>query len=719
MFRHVSREDMPRLIDINRELAISTYDRDAGDIMGLIHKIFCVTKASLVQKCPCDRSSFLDMMPRCPTWPGLEEWVAQVVACGRHRYMELSLETPEDFNDYFCFLMESLWWAIKDTSIVSPEPRAHPKFWIDLEYLRWEGTVDIPEVLGLISWFVGTSGILNTLPNRLHYSSKFGNLVGKAMAYAEDLGLCLQRVWSLGSVAPGRELGLLGLLPVIPTNEVGRSCWQDRRHSTCTADYCSQSALNFTSVEQLHLCPDPSVCKLTDGLFSQDLLLEALAPLEKDPDRFVPTAWALDGKSVIKEEQPFMAVSHVWSDGTGAGTGSTGNVNECLWQFFTQIARELKCDGIWWDTVCLPASKKARIQALNTMEANYANAKATVIHDRYLSTFKWTDPASACFAVVMSTWFTRGWTALELQKSRKHAVYVVFSENERTVLKNLDTDVLLTRGHISYRYHQMASGLIRKLREPVEVLNDLLTALGPRYTSWSRDKAIIAGLFVGIKAPASKSQVEIYQEILKTLQSEARHGTVSRDNLHHGVTTMKGGSFNWCPPDLFQMPTGDGFNELHVQENGDLLGLWQIRCLIRYAACISVPDATHPLIRSKLFVALAEPNKHVLLLESDTPDLDRAIVAKVRNTKEEVAANKYDRGTPLPCEFIGSVVFRSNNFHEAHRAVYTRIGDPQDLVDLRPDEKACYIGTFKSTIQPVCVCWQATTIPSWTLRSYQ
>ncbi|EHK40494.1 hypothetical protein TRIATDRAFT_185877, partial [Trichoderma atroviride IMI 206040] len=76
-------------------------------------------------------------------------------------------------------------------------------------------------------------------------------------------------------------------------------------------------------------------------------------------------------------------------------------------------------------TVSLPSIERAahepraRSKALNQMHANYANARYTVVHDSYLINFPWSDDGSPCLAIVLSTWFTRGWTALELAMSKR------------------------------------------------------------------------------------------------------------------------------------------------------------------------------------------------------------------------------------------------------------------------------------------------------------
>jgi hypothetical protein len=107
------------------------------------------------------------------------------------------------------------------------------------------------------------------------------------------------------------------------------------------------------------------------------------------------------------------------------------------------------------------------------MHRNYEYARVTLVHDRFLRNLPFESPDRACFAIVISSWFTRGWTALELAKSRK--VKIIFKD----AIKDLDKDIL--RATDSSHFAAMA---IRDLREyRISGIEKLLTTLGPRYTS--------------------------------------------------------------------------------------------------------------------------------------------------------------------------------------------------------------------------------------------
>ncbi|KAL3712777.1 hypothetical protein TMatcc_001479 [Talaromyces marneffei ATCC 18224] len=75
------------------------------------------------------------------------------------------------------------------------------------------------------------------------------------------------------------------------------------------------------------------------------------------------------------------------------------------------------------------------------MEHNYEGARITLVHDCYIRRWKWVDAETACLAIILSPWFSRGWTVLELARSTR--VKVIFNGN---VIKDLDEDILSSSG---------------------------------------------------------------------------------------------------------------------------------------------------------------------------------------------------------------------------------------------------------------------------------
>ncbi|EAU33239.1 predicted protein [Aspergillus terreus NIH2624] len=282
-----------------------------------------------------------------------------------------------------------------------------------------------------------------------------------------ELMLCPNRVWAVA----GEDLPKL--LPRLGANDKNHA--DTHKHELCTFDFCEYSRRDFTAIQQRHEC-DERRCARIRYRFPRKLLAKAASSGRS-------TVWNLTGDALLEPPRPYMAISHVWSDGTGTGAWKDEEVNRCLYLFFRDIAEQFQCEGIWWDTLCIPREKAARTEAIRRIQSNYQNARITLVHDLFLRNWEW-DPKTACFAILMSPWFSRGWTALELAKSPK--VKVIFKGRCGPVIKDLDEEILASEGEENNRKDEdearrRASQIIRNLRKEISSLNELLTVLGPRY----------------------------------------------------------------------------------------------------------------------------------------------------------------------------------------------------------------------------------------------
>jgi ankyrin repeat protein len=423
---------------------------------------------------------------------------------------------------------------------------------------------------------------------------------------------CPNRVWAVAKE---------DLPKLIPDDKTIRGPDNQDKHEQCTFDFCEQSRRDFTAVEQRHECKEKECLRL-QWLFSRDILKDA-AETGKS------TVWTLDGRSTLKFSLPYMAISHVWSDGTGTGAWAEGEVNKCLYTFFQGIANQFQCEGIWWDTLCIPREKAARNKAIQKIQSNYQDARITLVHDCFLRNWKWTNAEAACFAILMSPWFSRGWTALELAKSRK--VKVVFNGSHGPLIKDLDEEILAKATDPANdpkpSSHEETTKMIKSLRKGITELDDLLKVLGPRFTSWPKDIAIISGLLVGTKvAPEDGQQDVLQQDIYKSILRKI--GKVSSRHLFHNSATMSRG-FSWCPTNLFNMPIANSTASLHIEENGNVTGTWK---LIRIDDNLTERynfEGRHPLIQARLNRALrCKKDKCVLLAESGAESIARALLVE-------------------------------------------------------------------------------------------
>lgn len=431
-----------------------------------------------------------------------------------------------------------------------------------------------------------------------------------------ELKLCPNRIWAVA----GEDLPKL--LPdacsVVSLNSLEADKDETNneidRHNSCTFDFCEYSQRDFTAVQQRHECSDPAQCSQLRHRFTRAALEKAI---KRGGDS---TVWNLAGTSILSAHRPFMAISHVWSDGTGTGAWGDGEVNECLYGFFRDIAQQFQCEGIWWDTLCIPREKATRNKAIKRIQNNYQDARITLVHDCFLRNWVW-HPDTACFAILMSPWFSRGWTALELANS--HRVKVIFKGRRGPVIKDLDEEIL-AKDDEPDGPRKEASRIIQSLRNGVTSLNDLLRVLGPRYTSWPKDMSIISALLVGV-APEEQQQ-KTYVRILKKL------GRISPGNFFHNSATMSS-DFGWCPTSLFNMPLDRSHSDgsLLISGNG-VQGRWRVIPMSATLEELFLWSHSHPLIRRQLQNALQHPDRCRLLAESVDDPIERVLL--VRETQK-------------------------------------------------------------------------------------
>ena len=182
---------------------------------------------------------------------------------------------------------------------------------------------------------------------------------------AQRLGICQNRLWNLaiGCTREQDDLpALIALTDRFPQAALylkhmepeARGPALDR--GVCTPEFCKLSEINNTSVKQLHKCKDMDCNDFIDFAKS-----EFMRPTEQ-------YTWWLERNSSSTEiphivSGPYVAISHVWSDGTGIGVQEQGRVNRCLFEFFIQLCDEMGCKAIWWDTISLPSERKSTYES--------------------------------------------------------------------------------------------------------------------------------------------------------------------------------------------------------------------------------------------------------------------------------------------------------------------------------------------------------------------
>ncbi|KAI1439459.1 hypothetical protein F5Y02DRAFT_405724 [Annulohypoxylon stygium] len=463
-------------------------------------------------------------------------------------------------------------------------------------------------------------------------------------------GFCINRLWN---VSLQSRNGAADIPYIVEKALEAPSPKSKSRHINCTEEICLVASENSTLVHQAHKCPSGHCADETT--FPPPTLNKAFYNITNNSSSrtypFQITAWRIpqpgrDPSSLCSPSDNYAAISHVWSDGTGVGMRSPGVVNTCLFEYFANLAQQVSCNGIWWDAISIPTERRARAIAMDKMLENYEKAKVTIVHDQDLADFEWKDDGSPAVAMILSSWFTRGWTAAELWASRGHPIKVLFKDPDdptgrNLLLKDLDMDILAgdlsrwvepeSEGYecpfnnralsptetLPGMAHMIATDILALFRwtedQRIPDLQALLRMLQTRTTSWTRDRTLIAALMC-LPLSAIDSTTTGPQMTQKIL---ANFGSLrTTEIVNHRVPMSSNGPWDWAPQSIFDLgqwslsddPMGDWS---YIYDDGT------VKCeFLAYE--ILVDDVIteyrqHPALAARISVALSK-RQYCLLL---------------------------------------------------------------------------------------------------------
>ncbi|GAP83672.1 hypothetical protein SAMD00023353_0500600 [Rosellinia necatrix] len=530
-----------------------------------------------------------------------------------------------------------------------------------------------------------------------------------------ERGFCVNRLWNVSFQS---RRGIADI-PYIVEKALESSAFKSgSKHMDCTEESCLIAHENSTLVKQAHKCPSGSCSD--EVAFPPVVLNKAFdlgartSPLGAHP--FEITAWRIPGpgqkpSSLCTPCDDYVAISHVWSDGTGVGMKSgAGIVNACLFEYFSDIAKrdEVSCNGVWWDAISIPTERHARAIAMDSMLENYENAKVTVVHDQDLLEFEWKEDGSPAVAMVLSSWFTRGWTAAELWASRGHPVKVLFKDpndptGQRPLIKDLDMDILAgdlsrwfdpeTEGHQSpYNNralaptdtlpelaHMIATDILALFRwtehQTIPDLQALLRMLQTRVTSWARDRTLIAALLC-LPRDAIDSTTTTPQMTQKIL---ANFGSLrTTEIINHRVPMSSDGPWDWAPQSIFELGQWSLSNDpmggwSYIQENGS------IKCEFLAYEVLQEDVITeyrhHPALAARISVALSKRRSCLLLTTRRIQQEDTYILFQPVSVTAWMVIGRW----------IGCVSLKTQlGASRRHLQVWNKDSNGRDIIGLSP-----------------------------------
>lgn len=523
--------------------------------------------------------------------------------------------------------------------------------------------IDLVEVMDIIYWMARTQGRKGIGPRKFGHWTR-GILpwevnlppIERALRYIEktnEFKICKHRLWKLVDDSERKQDDLPDIVRAIR-----RGCLIHEGHERCAANKCQESHMNTDGMGQMHKCL-PKMFGNTEILpleYCHEVIQFPVEQLLTAIETEKSTAWLLDKRRLKGPNDKHLAISHVWSDGTGQK--SVGIVNKCLFDYFAVWAEKLGCTAVWWDVISNPQEGEARAKALNKMHYNYQEAEYTLIHDKSLLNVDWSEDGTPCVALVLSSWFTRAWTALELSMSRKWRVKVIFRDptTKKQILKDLDKDILAKSPETCSRVHWLATTLIQNLRKyPVDNVGDLLAILSPRSTSFVRDRTKIAALLTDVPGCDMKqNESVITQDIIKYL------GQIPYTCLMHGKPTMADrGGFSWCAATLDHMPVdvskdmGDTSETkyISIDQDGAADGNWYCRSIENRERQTIHPYGDDLSSAVKVQVALQHWETCLLLKVLNTGRPDLALLVVPFGFRNPNSGSRV-----LECRYVGAVL---------------------------------------------------------------
>ncbi|THV03940.1 hypothetical protein K435DRAFT_747127 [Dendrothele bispora CBS 962.96] len=177
-------------------------------------------------------------------------------------------------------------------------------------------------------------------------------------------------------------------------------------HGACTTRVCKLHNIDPSTYENKHVTSDCNCAYLKP---STDGVMKSLQ------DGRIPIMVFDNGTLVVNDssQMPYVAISHVWSDGMGSTTEV--GIPKCQVEQLASLTHQLVTGGAFWmDALCIPERKDMRKRAIKLMAQTYREAHAVLVIDSGIRTCSVTSPLEEkLLRVTSSAWMQRLWTLQE------------------------------------------------------------------------------------------------------------------------------------------------------------------------------------------------------------------------------------------------------------------------------------------------------------------
>ena len=187
-----------------------------------------------------------------------------------------------------------------------------------------------------------------------------------------------------------------------------------RDHDNCTTGACIVHHADINDYVAKHAEEGCSCAK------SKPLLGEVLGHLGNQRIPVIQLPEGADNSDDIlklgvqdSSQSPYIAISHVWSDGLGSTTEV--GLPSCQINHLTRLVSQMLPGGRFWiDSLCVPGQTDMRKRAIGLMADTYRQAKAVLVIDAGIRSCSTHAPLEEkLLRVVSSGWMQRLWTLQE------------------------------------------------------------------------------------------------------------------------------------------------------------------------------------------------------------------------------------------------------------------------------------------------------------------
>ncbi|KAK7467678.1 hypothetical protein VKT23_004731 [Stygiomarasmius scandens] len=177
-------------------------------------------------------------------------------------------------------------------------------------------------------------------------------------------------------------------------------------HEECTTRVCKLHNIDSSTYKNKHVIP---ACDCAYLKPSTDDVIELLQ------DNRIPIIVPSDDKLLVcgSSQRPYVAISHVWSDGMGSTTEV--GIPKCQIDRLVSLTRQLVPGGAFWmDALCIPDRKDMRKRAIKLMAQTYRDANVVLVIDSGIRSCSISAPLEEkLLRVTSSAWMQRLWTLQE------------------------------------------------------------------------------------------------------------------------------------------------------------------------------------------------------------------------------------------------------------------------------------------------------------------